>query len=151
MFPRRRTSRPAFGFPARPRCSRRSRAGRATAFDLDAAAILAALRRREGLGSTGIGDGIALPHARLDAVARPLGLLARLRGPIAFDAVDERPVDLAFLLLLPAAAPDEALNAIASVARRLRDPEAAEALRRARDAAGLYAAICGPKMARPPA
>ncbi|BAU92614.1 putative PTS IIA-like nitrogen-regulatory protein PtsN [Methylorubrum populi] len=110
---------------------------------LDAGAIRAALVRREGLGSTGIGGGVALPHARLDAVRQPYGLLARLRDPLDFDAIDERPVDLVFLLLLPAGSGGETLNALARVARRLRDPETAAALRGARDAAGLLALVSG--------
>lgn len=105
--------------------------------------ILAALARREDLGSTGVGDGVALPHARLEAVRRPFGLLARLREPLDFEAVDERPVDLVFLLLLPAGAQSEHLNALACVARKLRDPETAAALRGARDATGLYALVSG--------
>ncbi|MGU3464465.1 PTS sugar transporter subunit IIA [Methylobacterium sp. C33D] len=105
--------------------------------------ILAALIRRETLGSTGVGDGVALPHARLEAIARPYGILTRLRDPIDFDAVDDRPVDLVVLLLLPTAAEGEALNALACVARRLRDPGAAAAMRGARDAAALYAAATG--------
>ncbi|GJE70519.1 PTS sugar transporter subunit IIA [Methylorubrum podarium] len=115
----------------------------ARALDLDADDILAALVRREGLGSTGIGAGVALPHARLDAVRRPYGLLARLREPLDFEAVDERPVDLVFLLLLPTESGGEPLNALARVARRLRDPENAAALRAARNAAGLSALVSG--------
>ncbi len=111
----------------------------AQSLDLDADTILGALVRREGLGSTGVGDGVALPHARLDTVRKPFGLLARLRDPLDFDAVDERPVDLVFLLLLPTAEGGNPLNALASVARRLRDPRATGALRRARDATALYA------------
>jgi nitrogen PTS system EIIA component len=115
----------------------------ARALDLDAGEILAALVRREGLGSTGIGAGVALPHARLDAVRRPYGLLARLREPLDFEAVDERPVDLVFLLLLPTESGGEPLNALARVARQLRDPENAAALRAARNAAGLSALVSG--------
>ncbi len=70
---------------------------------LGAEAILAPLVRREDLGSTGVGEGVALPHARLEGVTRPFGLLARLRDPVDYDAVDDRPVDLVCLLLLPAA------------------------------------------------
>lgn len=117
------------------------RAAAALGMGLDA--ILPALARRENLGSTGIGDGIALPHARLEAVSRPYGILARLREPIDFEAVDDNPVDLVFLLLLPAPARHEPLNALACVARRLRDPETAAALRGARDTAALYAAVTG--------
>lgn len=115
------------------------RAGRS--LDLDADTILAALVRREGLGSTGVGDGLALPHARLETVRKPFGLLARLREPLDFDAVDERPVDLVFLLLLPTAEGGNHLNALACVARKLRDPDTAAALRGARDAAGVYALV----------
>lgn len=119
------------------------RAANALGLGLAAETILPALIRRESLGSTGVGDGIALPHARLEGIARPYGILARLRDPIDFDAVDDRPVDLVVLLLLPAVAEGETLNALACVARRLRDPEAAAAMRAARDAAALYAAATG--------
>lgn len=105
--------------------------------------VLGALARRQDLGSTGVGDGVALPHAPLEAVRRPFGLLARLREPIDFEAVDERPVDLVFLLLLPASARSEHLNALACVARKLRDPECAGALRGARDATALHSLLTG--------
>lgn len=113
----------------------------ARSLDLDAGTILDALVRREGLGSTGVGDGVSLPHARLETVRKPFGLLARLRDPLDFDAVDERPVDLVFLLLLPIGDGGENLNALACVARKLRDPDSAKALRGARDAASLYALV----------
>ncbi|MDP4025226.1 PTS sugar transporter subunit IIA [Methylobacterium sp. NEAU 140] len=103
--------------------------------------ILPALAKREDLGSTGVGDGVALPHARLDGIERPFGLLARLRDPVDFDAVDDRPVDLVVLLLLPMGGEGRHLNALACVARWLRDPETAAALRGARDAAALYAIV----------
>ena len=113
----------------------------ARSLDLDAGTILGALVRREGLGSTGVGDGVALPHARLETVGKPFGLLARLREPLDFDAVDERPVDVVFLLLLPTAEGGNNLNALACVARKLRNPEIAAALRGARDATVLYASV----------
>ena len=115
----------------------------AQALGIDIGQILPALLRREDLGSTGVGDGVALPHARIEAVQRPFGLLARLREPLAFDAVDDGPVDLVFLLLLPADAQDRSLNALACVARRLRDRETAAALRAARDARALHALLSG--------
>lgn len=115
----------------------------ARALDLDAAPVQSALEKREGLGSTGVGSGIALPHARLETVRRPFGCLVRLRDPVDFDAIDERPVDLVFLLLLPTDAQGSQLNALACVARRMRDPEAASAMRGARDAAALFATIRG--------
>lgn len=117
-------------------------AGRASdRLGLGADAILAPLVRREDLGSTGVGAGVALPHARLEGVRRPFGLLARLREPVDFDAVDDNPVDLVFLLLLPAGGESRNLNALACVARWLRDPWTAAALRGARDAGALHALV----------
>jgi nitrogen PTS system EIIA component len=113
------------------------------AIGLDVGEILPALLRREDLGSTGVGDGVALPHARLDVVRQPFGLLAQLRDPVDFEAVDDRPVDLVFLLLLPAGAEGQHLNALACVARWLRDPGTAAALRGARDAGALYSLAAG--------
>jgi PTS system nitrogen regulatory IIA component len=115
----------------------------AHALGLDAASVRTALEKREGLGSTGVGDGIALPHARLETVRRPFGALVRLRDAVDFDAIDERPVDLVFLLLLPNDAQGSQLNALACVARRMRDPEAAAAMRGARDAGALFATMRG--------
>ncbi|GJD53995.1 Nitrogen regulatory protein [Methylobacterium crusticola] len=117
-------------------------AGRAAAaLGLDAGLIQRALEAREALGSTGIGSGIALPHARLTQVTRPTGLMLRLRPAIAFEAIDEQPVDLVFLLLIPTEAPSEPLNALACVARRLRDPAVVGALRQVRDPAAFYAVL----------
>lgn len=114
------------------------------ALGLDEGMIRTALEKREALGSTGIGGGIAIPHARLEEIGRPLGLLARLRSPVEFDSVDDQPADLVFLLLLPTNPHGEQLNALATVARRLRDPDIAAALRSARDGKSLYAAMCRP-------
>ena len=97
--------------------------------------------KREGLGSTGIGGGIAIPHARLPDLQRPYGLLAKLKAPIEFDAIDGQAVDLVFVLLLPAAAESEQLGALALVARRLRPPENRARLRAAKNASELYSAI----------
>ena len=97
--------------------------------------------KREALGSTGVGGGIALPHARMAGIARPFGLLAQLKKAIAFDAVDGRPVDIVFLLLLPAEREEESRNALASVARKLRDPAVVGAIRAGRDDASIYGAI----------
>jgi PTS system nitrogen regulatory IIA component len=103
----------------------------ASALEIDAETAAAALLRREELGSTGMGDGIALPHARLPGLARARGLFARLRPAMDFQAMDGRPVDLVFLLLLPDGERGPGLNALAHAARRLRDPEVVQALRRA--------------------
>jgi PTS system nitrogen regulatory IIA component len=110
----------------------------ASALGLDRAGTLTVLMAREDLGSTGMGDGLAIPHARLDDVRTPFGLFARLHKAVEFDAVDGRPVDLVFLLLLPTSGQGAQLNALACVARRLRDPETARALRRAGSAQELF-------------
>ena len=99
------------------------------------------LLKREDLGSTGIGKGVAIPHVRLPDVQEPYGLLARLRQPIEFDAIDGRAVDIVFVLLLPANAESAQLGALALVARTLRPPENLVRLRSAKTASELYAAI----------
>jgi PTS system nitrogen regulatory IIA component len=100
--------------------------------------ISAEILKREELGSTGMGAGIAIPHARVAGVTAPFGMLARLTQPIDFKAVDDQPVDLVFLLLLPVSANGEQLNVLACVARRLRDPGVLHELRIAKDGQALY-------------
>jgi PTS system nitrogen regulatory IIA component len=117
-------------------------AGRAaSSLGLPADRVASYLLKREDLGSTGIGRGVAIPHARLPDLQRPYGLLAKLKAPVEFDAIDGQAVDLLFVLLLPAAAEQEALAALALVARTLRSPETLARLRAAKDAASLYSAI----------
>ena len=99
------------------------------------------LLKREELGSTGVGGGVAIPHARLPDLQRSYGLFARLKQPIEFDAIDGQPVDIVFVLLLPANAEDGQLGALALVARTLRSSETLGRLRRARDASELYSTI----------
>ena len=99
------------------------------------------LLKREDLGSTGIGRGVAIPHARLPELDRPFGLLAKLNQPIEFDAIDGQAVNLVFLLLLPAAAENGQLGALALVARTLRPPEILVRLRRAKTVSEIYSAI----------
>jgi nitrogen PTS system EIIA component len=106
--------------------------------DVEPALILSELVKREQLGSTGMGGGVAIPHARFHQVAKPFGMLARLKRPIAFDAVDGLPVDTIALLLLPDAPDGEGLGALACIARKLRNPAVTAALRRARDGAEIY-------------
>ena len=103
--------------------------------------IASHLLKREDLGSTGIGHGVAIPHARLRDLQRPYGLLAKLKQPVEFDAIDGQPVDIVFVLLLPAAVENEALAALALVARTLRSPENLARLRAAKSAADLFAAM----------
>ena len=109
-------------------------------------AILEILLQREKLGSTGVGNGIAIPHGKLPKLGRLFGLFARLERPIDFESLDGQPVDLCFLLLAPEAAGADHLKALARVARLLRDAEIARKLRESRDADAIYAVL-----ARPPA
>jgi nitrogen PTS system EIIA component len=113
----------------------------ASTLKLTEADVSSELLKREELGSTGMGNGVAIPHARIDKVMKPLGLLAKLKQPIDFDAIDGQRVDLVFVLLLPRTAEGSQLGALASVARKLRTAEALAQLRRAESAAELYAAI----------
>lgn len=124
----------------------RELAGRAgTALHRDPQALLQALHEREALGSTGLGDGIAIPHLRLEGIDRPFGILARLKRPIEFDAVDGLPVDILFFLVLPQKAQGGVqLNALACAARRLRDEATAKSIRLAPNAEVAYHAIVRP-------
>jgi len=107
-------------------------------------AILEILLQREKLGSTGVGNGVAIPHGKLTKLGRLFGLFARLERPIDFEALDSQPVDLIFLLLAPEAAGADHLKALARVARLLRDPEITRKLRESRDANALYAVLAMP-------
>jgi PTS system nitrogen regulatory IIA component len=113
----------------------------ASILKIDADKITAGILKREELGSTGMGGGVAIPHARITDVKKPFGLLARLKSAIEFDSIDRHPVDLVFLLLLPTASAGEQLNALAMVARRLRDADTVRKARHAMDPSGLYAAM----------
>src|ERR1700688_187282 len=113
----------------------------AASLGLNVERIAPYLLKREELGSTGIGRGVAVPHARLPDLQRPYGIFAKLKQGIEFDAIDGQPVDIVFVLLLPAAAENEALGALALVARMLRSPENLVRLRSAKDAPGLYSEI----------
>jgi PTS system nitrogen regulatory IIA component len=113
----------------------------ASALELDPDRVSADILKREELGSTGVGGGVAIPHARIPDLKVPFGILARLHKAIDFNAIDGQPVDIVFLLLLPTAPSGEELNALAAVARRLRDPNAVHNLRRATDSASLHQAM----------
>ncbi len=106
------------------------------------------LMQREKLGSTGVGNGIAIPHGKLPNLGKLFGLFARLDRPVDFEALDGQPVDLVFLLLAPETAGADHLKALARVARLLRDPDVARKLRDSRDAEALYAVLTlGPRRA----
>lgn len=106
--------------------------------------IFEILLQREKLGSTGIGNGVAIPHGKLPKLGKLFGLFARLDRPIEFEALDGQPVDLIFLLLAPEGAGADHLKALARVARLLRDPDVAHKLRASRDAEALYAVLTLP-------
>ncbi|WP_046862294.1 PTS IIA-like nitrogen regulatory protein PtsN [Microvirga massiliensis] len=116
-----------------------SHAGRLTG--LDEHAIFEALLQRERLGSTGIGEGIAIPHGKLPGLQKLFGLVARMEKPIDFEALDGQPVDILFLLLAPEGAGADHLKALARIARALREPGVVERVRAARDGAALYSVI----------
>jgi PTS system nitrogen regulatory IIA component len=103
--------------------------------------IFEALLERERLGSTGVGNGIAIPHARMRELTRLCGLFARVNPPVDFDAVDEQPVDLVFLLLAPESSGADHLKALARVSRLLRDRQVCEKLRGAEQPEALYALL----------
>jgi PTS system nitrogen regulatory IIA component len=103
--------------------------------------VLEVLMQRERLGSTGIGNGIAIPHGKLAKLERLCGAFARLERPVDFEALDGQPVDLMFLLLAPEGAGADHLKALARIARLLRDPETTRKLRESHDADSLYAVL----------
>ena len=103
--------------------------------------IYEVLSERERLGTTGIGRGVAIPHGKLDQLTRIYGLFARLERPIPFEAIDDQPVDLLFVLLAPANAGAEHLRALARISRLLRDRTACEKLRGTDNADALYALL----------
>ncbi len=106
---------------------------------LPASRIFDALLEREALGSTGLGSGVAVPHARIEGLDRVAGVLVRLDQPVAYEAVDDRPVDLLFALFAPPSAGAEHLRALAAVSRALRDPQTRERLRQARTVDAIHA------------
>jgi len=103
--------------------------------------ILDRVLKREAMMSTGIGNGIAIPHGKLPELTRLYGMFARLERPVAFDAIDDQPVDLVFLLLAPADAGADHLKALARVSRLLRDKATCEKLRGTDKADALYALL----------
>jgi PTS system nitrogen regulatory IIA component len=108
---------------------------------LDSGAILASITEREQLGSTGFGQGVAIPHGKIDGLKRIYGLFARLAEPIDYKAIDDRPVDLAFLLLSPPDAGAEHLKALAALSRVTRNSATLEKMRGARTRDALAAVL----------
>jgi PTS system nitrogen regulatory IIA component len=110
-------------------------------FDLEAGEVLDALVEREAAGSTGVGHGVAVPHARLEGLKRMRGVFVRLEQPVDFAAVDDQPVDLFFALFAPRDAGADHLRALARVSRLLRQNELREQLRKARTADAVHALL----------
>ena len=108
---------------------------------LDANDVFTALLARESLGSTGVGKGVGIPHARIKGLDEIQGLFARLVTPVNFDSVDDRPVDLIFLLLAPEDAGADHLKALAKVSRLLRDDKTCAKLRATEDNMALFAML----------
>ena len=117
-------------------------------YGLDATLVLPALIEREALGPTGVGRGVALPHARLSGLEDILGLFVRLDKPVNYDAVDRQPVDLVFALFAPDGNGVDHLKALATVSRVLRDPSFCSALRANDDANKLYALMTSDETSR---
>ena len=105
--------------------------------------VFSALLKREELGSTGVGNGVAIPHVRLEQVRDPFAIMVRLKDPINFDSIDGQPVDLVCLLLLSKENESAQLSALAGIARRLRRPELLEELRHAPNRVVLYNVMIG--------
>ena len=108
------------------------------------AEVLQALQARERLGSTALGRGVALPHARLEGELRPVILFARLARPVEFDARDEEPVDLVILVLWPDAEPEGFLPMLAETCRALREPQTLRRLRAAATPEDVLALLAAP-------
>lgn len=114
------------------------------------AEVLEALQARERLGSTALGRGVALPHARLEGNPPPVVLFARLRRPVEFDARDEEPVDLVILVLWPEASPEGFLPMLAETCRSLREPQTLRRLRAAATPEDVLELLAAPPVARAP-
>lgn len=104
-------------------------------------AILTALRSRESLGSTGIGAGIAIPHAPVDGLVAPFVLLARFARPVEFEAIDEEPVDVVCLILTPPGEQNRYLKLLSTISRQLRSPDCVGIIRQAADRERVYRAF----------
>lgn len=115
----------------------------ATSPKLNAETVFERLLERERLGSTGLGHGIALPHARIDNIDAPAGALVQLSNGVAFDAIDDRPVDLAFALLVPQAADEHHLQLLAGLAEMFNDEALRKRLRDGANATELLNALTG--------
>jgi len=113
----------------------------AASYDLDAATAVEALQNRESLGPTGVGHGVALPHARIGGLDKVIGVFLRVEKPLDFDSVDRQPVDLVFALFAPLDSGVEHLKALALVSRTMRDSTNCSKLRANSDPVTLHALL----------
>lgn len=105
--------------------------------------IYDALQNREALGSTGMGSGIAMPHAQINGITQPFALMVRLSRPLDFEVIDEEPVDVICLILTPPGEQSRHLSLLSQFARQLRSPDVASAIRSAKDAKPIIEAMTG--------
>jgi PTS system nitrogen regulatory IIA component len=110
--------------------------------DMSQACIFSGLHAREKLGSTGIGDGIAIPHCRLADCIEAKGYLVKLDNPIDFDSIDSKPVDLLFILIVPEDSTSEHLQTLASIAELFSQEQVRDTLRQTTDSHTLYETVC---------
>ena len=108
--------------------------------------ILTTVLQREKLGSTGMGQGIAIPHGKIEELDGLVALFAKLETPVAFDSIDDQPVDLIFMLLAPSDAGADHLRALAKISRLMRQPDFTQELRAAQDQATLYKLLTKPPL-----
>ncbi|MBO9547435.1 PTS sugar transporter subunit IIA, partial [Caulobacter sp.] len=123
----------------------------ARAFGVDAHGALEGLLEREAVGSTGVGQGVALPHARLADIDRVRAVFVRLETPVAFGAVDDKPVDLLVALFAPKEADSSHLRALARISRLMRQPDLREQLRQARSADAVHVMLTQAHESKPTA
>ena len=114
-------------------------------YGFSAPEVYKGLMEREALGPTGVGRGVAIPHARLAGVSEVVGLFVRLEKPVDFESIDRQPVDLVFALFAPETAGAEHLKALAKVSRALRDDDVCAKLRSTHEPAALYAILTDDK------
>lgn len=108
---------------------------------IESHAIFECLLEREKLGSTGVGNGVAIPHAKLPGMDRMVGVFAHLNKPVAFEAVDDQPVDIVFMLLAPVGSGADHLKALSRVARILRNQSTLSSIRTATDPDAVYSLL----------
>ncbi|MGB0893939.1 MAG: PTS IIA-like nitrogen regulatory protein PtsN [Parashewanella sp.] len=106
--------------------------------DLSAQEIFESLLSREKMGSTGIGNGIAIPHGRLDNIDKPIAVFIKCEQPVTFEAIDKQPVDILFALLVPADQCQQHLSTLSAMAEKLSDKQTLKQLRRINDEKELY-------------